>query len=171
MTITFDQAGVSRGGQEFIICPNTIYQNCFTSPLPLNDLIKCSGISTYYFSYKISLPTTQNTVTLFFTTNTGNGWSVRDLNIYRLPCDTSCKSCSGALPTDCLSCWDLAVLNNGICTCVEYHYYEELCNVPIPCAAPPYSSCRRCHFSCKSCSGPSESDCLSCFFLDVLKNG
>ena len=124
-------------------------------------------------SYSRTLGITSNKDTLYIRClcNVNHLWGLRDLRIYQLLCDTSCSSCNGPNPNNCLSCYPLASLSNGICTCIDYHYIEEFCSPPIPCTSAPYSACRRCHLSCKTCAGPTENECLSCFFTDVLING
>ena len=67
------------------------------------------------------------------------------------PCDSNCNSCNA---TSCLSCNYPYILQNGYCTCPERTYggSDVLC----------------CHSSCKTCSGPSDRQCLGCYYLDIL---
>ena len=150
---------------------NGNYFRCYTPYV--NNEIKCTNINWYYWNCAITTQSNINTLTLTFTTwvNYHGVWGVRDLLIYQYLCDTSCKSCNGPLGTQCLSCYAFANLQSGVCTCIENYYYEELCSPPMPCASFPFSACKRCHISCKTCSGSGDDNCLSCFFTDVLKNG
>ncbi|XP_015787244.1 furin-like protease kpc-1 isoform X2 [Tetranychus urticae] len=65
------------------------------------------------------------------------------------------------LSSQCLECSDNMVLINGICidNCPEgYHRPKLLIKI-----GSETVRCSRCHYSCKTCDGPSDSNCTSCF--------
>ena len=67
-----------------------------------------------------------------------------------LPCDSSCKSCRGPLPTDCESCRSKSSLTStSSCLCIQGYYLQS-------------GKCQQCHSTCASCSSSQESDCESC---------
>jgi hypothetical protein len=76
---------------------------------------------------------------------------------YCEPCHAYCATCKGSSPFDCLSCpsgYDLETTPSGYCK-------------PTTCAGGPgmnYGSndCSTCHSSCRTCSGPSSTECYSC---------
>ena len=68
------------------------------------------------------------------------------------PCLSGCKTCAEVSGTDfCTACNGDHVLLNGACleACPEGFYRDR-------------DSCRRCHPSCSSCSGPGTNECLAC---------
>lgn len=74
-----------------------------------------------------------------------------------LPCHYSCASCNGPNPNNCLTC-DISppvgtnrYLTNGQCPCVS-GYYDSADS----------GSCLTCHYSCFTCNGPSNTNCMSC---------
>ena len=70
-------------------------------------------------------------------------------------CDSSCKTCSGTLPTNCLSCNSGKYLLQSNNTCVS-------CNVDGYYADTVIGNCMQCDTACKTCSGPLSTNCLSC---------
>lgn len=68
-------------------------------------------------------------------------------------CSTTCRTCNGSLPTNCLSCVSNLVLSGGQCL-------QPSCNPGtfLPAAGPP---CQNCASPCATCAGNS-SNCLSC---------
>lgn len=74
-------------------------------------------------------------------------------------CHSSCTACSGPSDTECISCPINHRLIDG--KCIEGNecpdgYFEV--------KSPRFSSseCSKCHDSCRTCKGPSHSDCLEC---------
>ncbi|XP_023221254.1 furin-like protease 2 [Centruroides sculpturatus] len=72
------------------------------------------------------------------------------------PCDKSCLTCLSGTNKNCTTCKFNKYLINGMCRdekCPESYYLREL---------PDGKECLPCHHSCKSCSGPGPTACLSC---------
>lgn len=69
----------------------------------------------------------------------------------------------GAGPLSCTSCPTHFMLEGGLCTeCLSMQYYDSLTQ-----------TCKTCHESCRSCSGPGQYSCVTCAFplhLDRLNN-
>jgi len=72
-----------------------------------------------------------------------------------LSCDSSCSTCSGTLSSDCLSCTGSLFLNDAtkVCslTCPD-GYYKNVSD----------NKCTACDKSCLTCTGKTDSECLSC---------
>ncbi|EAS03999.2 EGF-like domain protein (macronuclear) [Tetrahymena thermophila SB210] len=72
-------------------------------------------------------------------------------------CDARCKTCSSS-STKCTSCSDSnnRQLNTSTkkCDC-KLGYYVDPVNISNP-------TCLKCHYSCQSCNGPNQTDCLTC---------
>ncbi|CAG9324576.1 unnamed protein product [Blepharisma stoltei] len=76
-------------------------------------------------------------------------------------CDISCATCSGFGPTKCLTCADLSVniaLPPGSCSCGLSQY--TISHNPL--------ACGNCHATCKSCSGPLSTQCISCMDSSII---
>lgn len=70
-------------------------------------------------------------------------------------CYSSCESCQGPLYNECISCLDSnAILSSspGYCIC-KIGYYASMLD-PL--------TCSQCSSNCYECSGPLDSECLSC---------
>lgn len=70
-------------------------------------------------------------------------------------CHSSCETCQGSSDSECLTCLDSnAVVSSspGYCLCKPMYYASVL--DPLTCSL--------CSSNCGECSGPSDSDCLSC---------
>ena len=65
--------------------------------------------------------------------------------LYNQPCDSSCQSCNGPNPSDCISCADGFFLESGVC--------------------------KACDPDCKTCGGCGDGSCTSCVDGKVLFNG
>lgn len=82
-----------------------------------------------------------------------------------LCCITVFPSCrnTGAGPLACTTCPAHSMLQNGLCIdCLASQYYD-----------PPTQTCKTCHESCRTCSGPGQFSCLTCPFplhLDRLNH-
>lgn len=74
-------------------------------------------------------------------------------------CHSSCLQCDGSLSSNCLACYENAILNSKQCTCKDGFFLEEIQNS----IYRPGIICRMCHSNCKTCNGSSENNCLSCF--------
>lgn len=70
---------------------------------------------------------------------------------------------SGAGPLACTSCPAHFMLDGGLCMeCLGSQYYDS-----------PTQTCKTCHESCRSCTGPGQYSCQTCAFplhLDRLNN-
>eukprot|EP00357_Protocruzia_adherens_P030655 CAMPEP_0114986614 /NCGR_PEP_ID=MMETSP0216-20121206/8525_1 /TAXON_ID=223996 /ORGANISM="Protocruzia adherens, Strain Boccale" /LENGTH=1320 /DNA_ID=CAMNT_0002349071 /DNA_START=266 /DNA_END=4228 /DNA_ORIENTATION=- len=84
-------------------------------------------------------------------------------------CHTTCKTCDGATATDCLTCET---------TDYWFGYYyaaNKQCVREVECPTNTYrdggQQCLSCHGDCATCSGPTNSDCLSCPSSKYLKTG
>eukprot|EP00731_Ephydatia_muelleri_P016715 Em0009g1139a len=66
-------------------------------------------------------------------------------------CDSTCLTCSGPHPNQCLSCPEESTLYLSTCTrqCPPHTYSDG-------------AACRHCHSTCDSCMGPIEDHCLTC---------
>jgi hypothetical protein len=75
-------------------------------------------------------------------------------------CHPTCRSCSGDLINNCLSCYAQYVLTGTLCVvqCTQGEYYTG-------------SSCLPCHVTCLRCSGPASSDCTDCLPTRLLRLG
>ena len=79
-------------------------------------------------------------------------------------CDSSCQTCNSSNATSCLSCKTGTYLlpsNNSCVACTVAGYYQDATS----------QQCLACSSSCKTCSGPTSSDCLSCNSTYNLLNG
>ncbi|KAL4502619.1 hypothetical protein ABPG73_014376 [Tetrahymena malaccensis] len=99
-------------------------------------------------------------------------------------CDSSCKTCSEAKnASKCLSCNDGFYLDSGLCKkCISpcstcKNSSECLTYKCLSCISSDFTydasqfKCKSsCHTSCKTCSGPSQSNCTSCFDSYYLDN-
>lgn len=80
-------------------------------------------------------------------------------------CHGSCNTCSGPKAEDCLSCPPERRLLVGQCTL-------ESC--PVSYFERSYAGrleCKRCHAACKTCTGPSHSQCIDCSDGFMIKDG
>ena len=83
--------------------------------------------------------------------------------IIYLECYTGCKHCDSSLSTDCTECYLPFSLSEGRCLIIcalGYYPYYEIClsNIYII-YIYIYIEC---HPNCRSCSGPSNTDCMTC---------
>ncbi len=65
------------------------------------------------------------------------------------------------MPSDCLSCNTGYFLQDKFCgtTCNGSTYKKT-----------PEKICDNCDLSCKTCDGPTSSNCLTCFDCKIIKN-
>ena len=71
-------------------------------------------------------------------------------------CDPDCETCSGPSATNCLSCHTgkyLLTANNSCVSCNVNGYYQDTST----------QTCNTCDASCQTCSGSSDTNCLSCY--------
>lgn len=74
-------------------------------------------------------------------------------------CHISCVSCDFSQLTSCIKCPVFAQINSsGLCECEERFYMET----------NQFTHCAKCYYNCKTCFGPSSTNCLSCFSGDTL---
>ena len=85
-------------------------------------------------------------------------WGIRAMQVSMNKCDGSCLTCSGYLNSQCLTCYPLAFLNEGTCSCLPGFYQQ----INTTCLSFPCSSCEVCDASCSSCNGPTSQNCTSC---------
>jgi hypothetical protein len=76
-------------------------------------------------------------------------------------CQSSCKTCSGSSETECLTCYPTKV------------FFFNSCWASCPDGSSDYilvgdGICESCHSSCKTCSGSSETECLTCYPTKVF---
>ena len=123
----------------------------------------CGG--EYWESSSLFLIEAENnkaTLDLKISSNTDNtaSWAVGDYFLSIAKCNSTCLSCKDEKSNSCLSCYPYAELDiiEKTCKCI-FGYYMELTN---NCEISPCSVCKPCHFSCSSCSGANESDCVTC---------
>uniref|UniRef100_A0A8C6TYA3 Proprotein convertase subtilisin/kexin type 5b n=1 Tax=Neogobius melanostomus TaxID=47308 RepID=A0A8C6TYA3_9GOBI len=75
--------------------------------------------------------------------------------LHIVDCDKSCLSCTGHLPSSCLSCAERRLLDaTGHCV-----WYSEC---PINTYKDPSGDCQKCHRTCHRCFGPRQDQCFSC---------
>jgi hypothetical protein len=66
-------------------------------------------------------------------------------------CDSTCQTCSGSLPNNCLTCKSTALLTqNGMCVCPTGFFWD-----------PSTSTCSACTSGCLGCVGTPDT-CVSC---------
>jgi len=72
------------------------------------------------------------------------------IKVLLVECPTTCQTCSSD-GQSCTSCYDNMVLHRGQCLsqCPRGYF-------------PSDGYCHSCYPSCRMCSGPGETDCLSC---------
>eukprot|EP00828_Plagiopyla_frontata_P040220 TRINITY_DN538_c0_g1_i2.p1 TRINITY_DN538_c0_g1~~TRINITY_DN538_c0_g1_i2.p1 ORF type:complete len:1831 (+),score=273.59 TRINITY_DN538_c0_g1_i2:3-5495(+) len=75
-----------------------------------------------------------------------------------LACPNTCKTCLGGTINDCTSCNTnnnqapaIASATRFACICLKTDKYIDSAGL-----------CQDCHFTCQTCSGPSQNDCLTC---------
>lgn len=97
------------------------------------------------------------------------GWGISNFQLFTYICDSSCLTCSGALPTNCKTCYTNAALNeNSECKC-NANYYLVINSAP--CTSKPCSQCNSCDSTCYTCSGPASTHCISCEPTKYLSSG
>lgn len=71
-------------------------------------------------------------------------------------CFPTCKTCTGPLPSQCLSCFENAALNSSTeCPCLSNFYRASTDTITL-------STCKPCDATCATCSGPTSTECKSC---------
>ena len=164
-------------------CPPSTFYSALGSSL--RCVTQCP-VSTYYFTNPISA-----TTSCVSTCNTTSGYFIDSVTNYCSPCDTECKTCitSGACtscdssfltadghcqstcpstqfsynlnnaklcyfscPTPTFNFISIAGVRTCISACASLHYYiDTLTNY-----------CSACESTCLTCSGPTDSNCISC---------
>lgn len=94
------------------------------------------------------------------------------------PCSSSCKQCAGTEPSACTACPDglflLAAQESAASAGKVDHKNDGTCEVECPKGMyenTATASCDECSGSCASCSGQSDTDCLSCANRTALHLG
>ncbi|EAR95046.2 TNFR/NGFR cysteine-rich region family protein (macronuclear) [Tetrahymena thermophila SB210] len=126
------------------IC-KTCDQSCYTciSPGGANNCTSCSGSLYLYNSQCIS----QCPIGTYSSTVTNNNQC--------LPCNSSCKTCSGPNSTDCLSCSSPNYLQPLQNSCVSSCNSNQFADNTL-------LKCINCDITCTKCSGPNNNQCLKC---------
>lgn len=80
-----------------------------------------------------------------------------------LPCHYSCGECTGPLSTQCTVCSIGPTINR---------YSDVVATSSCPCSPGYFDdssnlACVKCHYSCKTCSGPTSLLCLSCEVIAI----
>ena len=81
-------------------------------------------------------------------------------NNYCYGCNSRCQGCTGPSNNQCTGCNTAAhhrILNGTTCVCQPLYYYDNLVS----------DICPPCSYTCLTCFGPSNSNCLSCNFTDI----
>lgn len=84
----------------------------------------------------------------------GLGWFGSPDSTNCQPCHVTCKTCDGVSETNCLTCFDNAVIsvaNPNACVCDSMHLPD-----------PDATNCATCHFTCVDCALPSIDACTIC---------
>ena len=131
---------------------DTIAQTCHTCDLSCQT---CSGSAATScltcYSGKYMLTANNSCVSCNI-----NGYYQDTLTQTCEACDASCKTCSGSAATNCLSCYSgkyLLTANNSCVSCDVVGYFQDAGT----------QTCKACDSSCKTCSGSSAMNCLSCY--------
>ena len=80
-------------------------------------------------------------------------------------CNSICKNCDGATDTDCTECNTNYYLVGGTCKCPSIGFYENWNYIQDEVELTGWRteiSCSKCHESCVTCHGPTNSDCNEC---------
>ena len=86
-------------------------------------------------------------------------WGISQLNISYFSCDITCNTCSDFFSYSCTSCYNLAILSQGMCQCSAGYYL----NIPsLICTQMPCLYCSPCFSTCQTCANSSYQDCLTC---------
>ena len=90
-------------------------------------------------------------------------WGFSHFILSLLKCHPTCKTCLSQLETGCLTCYSRASkktsTNTAACGCDDGYYAV----ITDPCFVPVCTVCQPCASGCKTCSGPAETQCSSCF--------
>ena len=138
--------------------------SCETCAGPGNMACK----SCYPFMNMRLLPT--NTTVAFGSCICADGFVGLGVGTACVPCDRSCRTCSGPSYQSCLTCPMGAVLNTVIkaCDCMPTYFwsdYVQKCISVTACNSGFWMSdttCQPCAKTCKSCLGPGPFECLTC---------
>jgi hypothetical protein len=132
--------------------------------IPYNErMFDLSYIITSHSSDSVEIKFLSN----FDESLTNESWGIKEIYIYLKMCDTLCLTCFGSLSSECSTCHTNARISDGSCYCRNYYYLKE---ETLPCSSGPCAKCTRCHIGCKTCSGPSISNCLSCETQDAFSS-
>lgn len=97
--------------------------------------------------------------------NVNSFWGIHNLVLQIKACHPTCKTCSGSLPTNCLSCYLNAILNSdSSCSCAP-DFLQNPVDLIIPCKSIPCITC--CPYNCKVCG---QDECIECFYPLYLLN-
>ena len=137
------------------LCSDNYCAYC-SAPLLTNKCIQC--VTGYYlYSNKCFLSCGFSNISLF-------GWYTDNSTMTCKQCDSSCYTCSGSLPSNCLNCIGNFMLLNTHCVSNCGPGYINRVDLN-QCLGPG-----QCPSLCESCSLTSQ-NCLSCLPNNVLING
>lgn len=81
------------------------------------------------------------------------GFDVLVAAFYLVNCSPNCKTCTGMLESQCLTCAGDLTAFNGRCTCPSHNFDSS---------NTTHFLCSACHITCESCSGGLPNQCLTC---------
>ena len=139
---------------QIISDPTTIKYSCNSNAIDYKYHIKAN------FSYGTYSKSVYRPILIFsqMTNWTPNVFAIKNYNITFTNCPPRCRSCD--MNGLCTSCYNGSIVDSTLSTCVcSSGYYEVLDD---PCYVFPCFLCQACHFSCLTCTGGSEIDCLTC---------
>lgn len=133
-----------------IIDGNRICRGCHVDCLTCTGLLITDCISCKNPSFIILIKESQN----LCLQNCGNSYYLSSNTCFK--CNENCLECSRSLNTDCLSCKNpsFSILNKEsqrLCleNCGSGYFLNS-------------NNCLKCHSDCSECSGPLNTDCISC---------
>ena len=147
------------------------FKKNFSSSKDLSNL--CDGMTRNFYpetieSINIQLNHSGSSLTIkmqgFLTSSISNAaWGIKDFKVYIVNnCKGGCLACTLNNETNCLMCPIFSKLDStGKCICEEHFFMKT----------NDFVHCAICHHSCKSCDGPLETNCLTCFIDHVKLEG
>lgn len=92
-----------------------------------------------------------------------SSWGIQNFKVFlKNYCHSSCRACEDRNYTHCTVCPFHAVVNSsGLCECVGKFFLDF----------SEGTHCESCDISCKTCSGPTNQNCSSCYEGDELMGG
>ena len=128
------------------------------------DMNSATGYeNTFFIDYEF----THNVPTIaikFYSTltssNSAASWGISHFGLYVFRCHPTCLTCSGGSGnTQCLTCYNLATLQNSLCVCNDKYYAQTTS----PCTTTICTICQPCYTGCNHCTGGGLTQCTSCY--------